>query len=123
MDKFKQFLEADAKRTQGEWFYKDCSEYSGHGQWSDWVDCKGLKNQSNICECDSKDTAEFIAAASRIAPDLTKMLDDMRVAVETLTQIEHNLACERYVREFAGKALARLKPYEKLFEKEGERNE
>jgi hypothetical protein len=74
-------------------------------------------------------------AAMNIAPDLAKMVEDLRVAKEALegmfgdfikvemlrgdhTEVRKMVA-ER--KEKAKQALTRLKPYEKLFEKEGER--
>ena len=55
---------------------------------------------------------------SRIAPDLAKMVDDMRLAKEALAQAKRAINGREHT-GFIDKALTRLKPYEKLFEKEG----
>lgn len=141
----KAFLEADALRTQGEWTWRNpnlrsfgdahvdceaaekvavCGQISAKTDWGYLGRCEPEQVEAN---------AAFIAAASRIAPDLTKMVDDMRVAKEALEEInawglapECRSSGQSGIKERSrvwtvlGSALTRLKPYEKLFEKEGE---
>ena len=59
---------------------------------------------------------DFIAAASLIGDDLAKMVEDMRVVKEALEGILPQGGTHY---DHVRSALTRLKPYEKLVEKEG----
>lgn len=132
MDNIKQFLEADALRTQGEWFLTKYTNYTGFSvhpidggfgciaeRWEE-----GQKDVERIEQILSN--GDFIAAASRIAPDLAKMVEDIRVAKEALETCRTYYDTSGYANEqkydedLIETALSSLKPYEKLFEKEGD---
>jgi len=102
----KAFLEADALRTQGEW-----DEWTVRVKKDPEYPYNGEKIEFNGVFYVREDLVK--------APDIAKMVEDMRVAKEAL----------EFYRDFsfsdggnkAIKALTRLEPYEKMFEKEGER--
>lgn len=92
MDKIKQFLEADALRERN--------------------DIDGLERAGAILD-----------ATEGLASDLAKMVEDMRVASESIIEARRLIDSvdNALADAFMYDALTRLKPYEKLFEKEGER--
>ena len=117
-ENIKAFLEADALR--------------GEGQTN--VFRVDIKNECgkvvDVATCYIEGTAKFIAASSRIGPDLAKMVEDIRVAKEALQGLhddnmdyltKNHLGGENnHWMKGARESLTRLKPYEKLFEKEGD---
>lgn len=122
MDNIKAFLEADALRTQGKWFWSArtlrTETYEDDDSPPQHTDI--LRVDQDRCIFGRDADMNLIEAASRIAPDLAKMVEDMRMAREALESVldedEGYFARQELVRQ----ALTRLKPCEKLFEKEGE---
>lgn len=89
----KQFLESDAKRTQGEWFLTKYTNYSGYSvhpieggfgciaeRWEE-----GQKDTARIQAIMAN--GDFIAAASRIAPDIRQLLAAFEQVCEALSRL------------------------------------
>ena len=91
-----------------------------------WCYARGYSIYQDIQVGEAYDLVQAAKADSGARnPDLAKMVDDMRLAVETL-KIYANpdlFVSGYYISGYmaAEETLTRLKPYEKLFEKEGER--
>lgn len=102
----KQFLEADALRTQGAWrrdALAGITAIAGHV-----ADVSLSFNADN--------DAAFIAAASRIAPDIRQLLAAFEEVCEALDKVEHDLAVPTYLRELSGAMLEAAAPWRKLME-------
>lgn len=91
----------------------------GRANWDWWHSIQCAKCNAAVGYDDNRyrDKGDCARAWNTRTPDLAKMVDDMRVAKEALEKTqepEPDWDAIRY-------ALTRLKPYEKLFEKEGDR--
>jgi hypothetical protein len=100
----KQFLEADALRTQGE-----------------WENDRGQVHTAGLAMCDAKQKvadADFIAAASRIAPDIRAMQDAFEqvctAARMVVTHSDLKYKNEVFAVERLREALTAAAPYRKL---------
>lgn len=77
MDNLRKFLEADALRTQGEWRATENKKFGwmdvSHNKWCEKGETSTVVRVENYQE-QQKENATFIAAASRIAPDIRQLL-------------------------------------------------
>lgn len=83
-DNIKQFLEADALRTQGEWVI---AADSGANVWT-YVENTHIANcQIEVSPNTAWANSGFIAAASRIAPDIRNLLSAFEQVCEALSRL------------------------------------
>ncbi len=92
-DNIKQFLDADALRDKGEWSSSKQDGVPGHCFQAQVWDSNG----NNLAvieptgdENEASATAAFIAAASRIAPDIRAMQDAFEQVCEAATDVANN---------------------------------
>lgn len=77
MENIKTFLEADARRTQVEWEYTVDGAVFGGGYWI---------TERNMGTKKDKENNQFIAAASRIAPEIRNLIAENK-RLNTLLKI------------------------------------
>lgn len=119
-DNIKAFLEADALLPcpfcGGEAFVVSSIKITQPSRYA--VRCRDCLVETPTCE----DSAHIKQGWNNRAPDLAKMVEDMRVAKEALEMMQGYMLPLGSAK-LRDEALTRLKPYEKLFEKEGESDE